>query len=74
MADPEDRSLQYKQELERLKTQQEEIQERIEELELLQDDPNEEAYHPVSVCNLIRCVGVNMPVKRGEGPLASSVG
>mmetsp|Transcript_29978 Transcript_29978/g.73795 ORF Transcript_29978/g.73795 Transcript_29978/m.73795 type:complete len:819 (-) Transcript_29978:367-2823(-) len=45
--DPEDKTYFYTQELEKLKAQQEALQERIEELELRVDDPNEEAYHPM---------------------------
>jgi hypothetical protein len=50
MGEPEDKAYVYKKELEKLKEQQAKLQERIEELELMQDDPHEEPYHPVCVC------------------------
>ena len=48
MAEPEDKAYLHRKEIERLKEEAAKLQERIEELELMQDEPNEEPYHPVS--------------------------
>ncbi len=57
MNEPEDKAYVYKKELEKLREQQEKIQHRIEELELMQDDPHEEPYHPVrNMCLRVFCV------------------